>query len=140
MTAQGGGGRVCRQRESRVQPWPRAARPERDVAAPGLASLRCREGAEVPEQGKQSRDASFRGGCSETRGGIYGRLRFHACFLRLKFCVSTPFPAERMSPTDILRLLTSFSDWLELHNLTRLTGISGTLWRRIAISNTHRGV
>ena len=47
---------------------------------------------------------------------IYGRLLFHSCFLRLKFCVSTPFPAERMSPTDILRLLTSFSDWLELHN------------------------
>ena len=28
-------------------------------------------------------------------------------------CVST-FPAERMSPTHILRLLTSSSDWLEL--------------------------
>ena len=50
--------------------------------------------------------------------------------------VSTPLPAERMSPTDILRLLTSFSEWLELHNLTRHTGLSTTLWRRMVISNT----
>ena len=40
-----------------MQPWPRAARPERDAAAPGLASLShvalergVAKGAEVPEQ------------------------------------------------------------------------------------------
>ena len=53
-------------------------------------------------------------------------------------CVST-FPAERMSPTDILLLLTSSSDFLELHNLTRHTRLSTTLWRRMAISNTPGG-
>ena len=53
-------------------------------------------------------------------------------------CVST-FPAERMSPTDILLLLTSFSDFLELYNLTRHTRLSTTLWRRMAISNTPGG-
>jgi len=35
---------------------------------------------------------------------------------------STPFPAERMSETNMKKLTMSFSDWLEFHSLKRLTG------------------
>ena len=45
------------------------------------------------------------------------------CLLHKKlFGDSTPFPAERISPTDMKLMTIPFSEWLEHHSLTRLTG------------------
>ena len=65
------------------------------------------------------RQKTFTQYVAATRGEIYEISEESPNLIRLW---RKAFPAERMSPTA-MKLLTSFSDWLEHHSLRRLTGL-----------------